>query len=178
MADDMDAIMGFIMGNKQRERVVQVLGSKGKMSAEKVAKVGRIPAPMATKILAEMAEKNLVIEETGVWYLTETGQEIEKEMTDRFGEPPAEVRVLVALEKIRALASALEIDEILEDSRGVRIRISGNSRVDPKKIVAIIKKDRRISLDPSDSEMVLFKPAERVDEKKLLEIKKWLQQIS
>jgi predicted transcriptional regulator len=83
MADDMDAIMGFIMGNKQRERVVQVLGSKGKMSAEKVAKVGRIPAPTATKILAEMAEKNLVMEETGVWYLTETGQEIEKEMKKR-----------------------------------------------------------------------------------------------
>lgn len=83
MADDMDGIMGFIMGNKQRERVVQVLGSRGKMSAEKVAKVGRIPAPMATKILAEMSEKNLVMEETGVWYLTETGQEIEKEMKKR-----------------------------------------------------------------------------------------------
>jgi predicted transcriptional regulator len=38
---------------------------------------------MATKILAEMAEKNLVMEETGVWYLTETGQEIEKEMKKR-----------------------------------------------------------------------------------------------
>jgi transcription-repair coupling factor (superfamily II helicase) len=105
-------------------------------------------------------------------------EEMEKEMTDRFGEPPAEVRVLVALEKIRALASALEIDEILEDSRGVRIRISGNSRVDPKKIVALLKKDRRISLDPTDNEMVLFKPAEKGDEKKLLELKKWLQQIS
>ncbi len=105
-------------------------------------------------------------------------EEIEKEMTDRFGEPPAEVRVLLALEKIRALASALEIDEILEDSRGVRIRISGNSRVDPKKIVPLIKKDRRISLDPSDNEMVLFRPDEKGDEKKLTELKKWLQQIS
>ncbi len=62
MADDMDGNMGFIMGNKQRERVVQILGSKGKMSAEKVAKVEHIPAPMVTKILAEMAEKNFVIE--------------------------------------------------------------------------------------------------------------------
>ena len=35
--------MGFIMGNKQRERVVQVLGSKGKMSAEKIAKVRAHP---------------------------------------------------------------------------------------------------------------------------------------
>jgi len=86
--------------------------------------------------------------------------------------------VLVALEKIRALASALEIDEILEDSRGVRLRISGNSRVDPGKIVALIRRDRRISLDPSDNEMVLFKPTEKGDEKKLVELKKWLQQIS
>jgi len=105
-------------------------------------------------------------------------EEIEREMADRFGEPPAQVRVLVALEKIRALASALEIDEILEDSRGVRVRISGNSRVDPGRIVALIKRDRRISLDPTDNEMVLFRPAEKGDEKKLLELKKWLQQIS
>jgi len=105
-------------------------------------------------------------------------EEIEREMADRFGPPPAEVRVLVALEKIRALASALEIDEILEDSRGVRLRISGNSRVDPGKIVALIRRDRRISLDPSDNEMVLFKPTEKGDEKKLVELKKWLQQIS
>ena len=83
MADDMDGNMGFIMGSRQRERVVQVLGSKGKMSAEKIAKVEHIPAPMVTKILAEMAEKNLVIEDTGVWCLTEAGQEIEKEMKKR-----------------------------------------------------------------------------------------------
>jgi predicted transcriptional regulator len=83
MADDIDGNMGFIMGNKQRERVIQILGSKGKMAADKVAKVEHIPAPMVTKILAEMAEKNLVVENDGEWSLTETGQEIEKEMKKR-----------------------------------------------------------------------------------------------
>ena len=31
MADDMDTIMGLIMGNKQRDRIVQIMGSKGNM---------------------------------------------------------------------------------------------------------------------------------------------------
>jgi Mn-dependent DtxR family transcriptional regulator len=83
MADDIDGNMGFIMGNKQRERVIQILGSKGKMAADKVAKVEHIPAPTVAKILAEMAEKNLVAENDGEWSLTESGQEIEKEMKKR-----------------------------------------------------------------------------------------------
>ena len=83
MADDIDGNMGFIMGNKQRERVIQILGSKGKMAADKVAKVEHIPAPTVAKILAEMAEKNLVAENDGEWSLTVKGQEIEKEMKKR-----------------------------------------------------------------------------------------------
>ena len=83
MADDIDGKMGFIMGNKQRERVVQILGSKGKMSADKVAKVEHIPAPTVKKILAEMAEKNLVVENDGIWCLTDAGMAIEKEMKKR-----------------------------------------------------------------------------------------------
>ena len=39
MPEDLASNMGFIMGTKHRERVVQVLGSKGKLSAEKVAKI-------------------------------------------------------------------------------------------------------------------------------------------
>jgi predicted methyltransferase len=83
MADDIDGNMGFIMGNKQRERVIQILGSKGKMAADKVAKVEHIPVPTVSKILAEMSEKNLVAENDGEWSLTEKGQEIEKEMKKR-----------------------------------------------------------------------------------------------
>ncbi len=83
MTDDMDGKIGFIMGNKQRERVIQILGSKGKMAADKVAKVEHIPAPTVAKILAEMAEKNLVVENDGIWSLTDDGMAIEKEMKKR-----------------------------------------------------------------------------------------------
>jgi len=37
MEEDISSNMGFIMGNKQRERVVQILGSKGKMAPVKIA---------------------------------------------------------------------------------------------------------------------------------------------
>jgi Mn-dependent DtxR family transcriptional regulator len=83
MAEDLAGNMGFIMGNKHRERVVQVLGSKGKLAAEKVAKIEHIPAPSVRKILEDMAERGLVFENAGTWCLTEAGQEIEREMKKR-----------------------------------------------------------------------------------------------
>ena len=83
MAEDLAGNIGFVMGNKHRERVIQVLGSKGKLSAEKVAKFEHIPAPSVKKILDEMAQRSLVFENEGIWCLTEAGQEIEREMKKR-----------------------------------------------------------------------------------------------
>jgi predicted methyltransferase len=81
--EDTGIIMGFIMGNKQRERIVQVLGSKGKMPAEKIAKFDHIPVPAVKKILAELAQRQIATENEGIWSLTETGIEVEKEMKKR-----------------------------------------------------------------------------------------------
>ncbi len=83
MEEDLASNMGFIMGNKQRQRIVQVLGSKGKMASEKIAKVEHLPLPPVKKILDELAQRKIVMEEGGVWGLTESGLEIEKEMKKR-----------------------------------------------------------------------------------------------
>jgi predicted transcriptional regulator len=83
MAEDLAANMGFIMGNKQRERIVQILGSKGKMAADRIAKVEHIPALAVKKILAELGQRMIVSENEGLWSLTEAGLEIEKEMKKR-----------------------------------------------------------------------------------------------
>ncbi len=83
MPEDLASNMGFIMGTKHRERVVQVLGSKGKLSAEKIAKFEHIPALSVKKILYDMAERSLVFENDGIWCLTEAGQEIVSEMKKR-----------------------------------------------------------------------------------------------
>lgn len=79
----MDEMMGFVLGNSQRERVIQVLGSKGPMSAEKIAKIERITPPTIRKVLQELDEKDLIEESDGRWCLTEKGVEIEKELRRR-----------------------------------------------------------------------------------------------
>jgi predicted methyltransferase len=83
MEEDLASNVGFIMGNKQRERIVQVLGSKGKMAAEKVAKVEHIPLPTVKRILDELAKRNIVAENEGIWSLTDAGLDVEREMKKR-----------------------------------------------------------------------------------------------
>jgi predicted methyltransferase len=83
MEDDLASNMGFISGNRQRERVVQVLGSKGSLPAEKVAKFERIPLPAVKKILGEMGDRGIVAENDDIWGLTKAGQDLEKELKKR-----------------------------------------------------------------------------------------------
>jgi len=83
MEEDLASNLGFISGNRQRERIVQVLGSKGAMPAEKVAKFERIPLPSVKKILEEMAQRGIVADNGGIWSLTEAGAALEKELKRR-----------------------------------------------------------------------------------------------
>ncbi len=83
MEEDLASNVGFIMGNKQRERIVQVLGSKGKMAVEKVAKVEHIPLPSVKRILEELSKRKIVAENEGMWSLTDAGLTIEREMKKR-----------------------------------------------------------------------------------------------
>ncbi len=83
MDENIGVSMGFIMGNKQRERVVQVLGSKGALSSDRIAKIEHIPAPGVKRILEELSQKQIVQENGGIWSLTSHGLEVEKEMKKR-----------------------------------------------------------------------------------------------
>lgn len=81
--EDTNQNIGFIMGNNQRQRVLQALGSKGAQSADRIAKIEHIPVPGIRKTLEELATKNFVVEKEGVWSLTDLGTEIEREMKKR-----------------------------------------------------------------------------------------------
>lgn len=105
-------------------------------------------------------------------------ESLENELVDRFGPPPDVVLILIELEKIRAIASSLEIEEIIEDSRSIRLRFSKNTRIELKKVISLIRKDSRISLDPREQEILVFKPESEEKEKRLEELKKLLQQFS
>ncbi|MBN1533899.1 MAG: DEAD/DEAH box helicase, partial [Spirochaetes bacterium] len=103
---------------------------------------------------------------------------LEQEMEDRFGPAPEIVKILTGYERIRAIASALRIEEILEDSRAIRITITGQSTIDVKKMIGLISTDRRLAVDSSNNEIVVFTPKQRETKKKLEELKKLLQQLS
>ena len=103
--------------------------------------------------------------------------ELKNELQDRFGPPPEKVMVLIELEEIRTLASSLCIDEILEQTRSIKIKISAQNLIDPGKLVKQISEDRRLSVDPRDNEVLIFSPGSAEPEKKLPELKKWLQQF-
>ena len=81
--EDTDQNVGFIMGSNQRQRVLQVLGSKGALSADKIGKIDHIPVPGIRKTLEELAAKNIVAEKEDFWSLTDLGIELEKEMKKR-----------------------------------------------------------------------------------------------
>jgi predicted transcriptional regulator len=81
--EDTDQNVGFIMGSNQRQRVLQVLGSKGALSADKIAKIDHIPVPGIRKTLDELAARDIVSEKDGLWGLTDLGTELEKEMKKR-----------------------------------------------------------------------------------------------
>jgi predicted methyltransferase len=83
MEEDIVSNIGFIMGNKQRERVVQILGSKGKLAPEKIAKIEHIPLPSVKRILEELGGRKIAAEDGGSWGLTELGITVEKEMKKR-----------------------------------------------------------------------------------------------
>ncbi len=83
MEEDIATNIGFVMGNTQRERVMQVLGSKGRMTPEKIAKFEHFPLQGVKKVLEDLAQRQMVSEKDGSWGLTEFGSEIEKEMKKR-----------------------------------------------------------------------------------------------
>ncbi len=83
MEEMIAANIGFIMGNPQRERILQVLGSKGSLSSERIAKIEHIPAPAVKRTLEEMAERQIVTQNAGAWTLTDMGKEVEKEIKKR-----------------------------------------------------------------------------------------------
>ncbi len=102
---------------------------------------------------------------------------LESEMIDRFGTPPVEVNVLVDLERIRAMASSLLIDHILEENAKINIRISAGCTIPREKLAKAISGDKRFTPDRKDPEILVFRPDSKTAEKKLSDLKKWLQQF-
>ncbi|MCM1986445.1 transcriptional regulator [Methanococcoides seepicolus] len=69
----MEELMGFVTGNKNRQKLLALLESRGQLEGARIAKNMHIAKISADKILEELAAKELIVEESGFYKLTELG---------------------------------------------------------------------------------------------------------
>ncbi len=184
---------GNILGREQSGNIMEVgfdlycqmlEDSVRKIKGEKPISIFRTPVFLKTNFyipesyITDEKQKIEFYKRFEACELVEEVAQLEQELLDRFGPPPDEVKVLIELEKIRSLASSLIIEEIIEDSKSIKIRMSGITKIDPGMIVSIIQKDKRVSFDRKEKDILVFKPKSDKEEKRLDELKKLLQQLS
>jgi predicted transcriptional regulator len=74
----MEDLIGFVSGNKNRQKLLALLGSKHRLDADKMAKNMRVASPSVNKIIGELLERNLIKQDNGSYSLTELGESVEK----------------------------------------------------------------------------------------------------
>ncbi len=104
--------------------------------------------------------------------------ELVREMEDRFGRYPSGVLSLIQVEKIRLSASNLGIEKIIEDKKCIRLKFSSSAAVDRTRLVHLLKKDKRVSIDRGDKKTLVFIPGDIDEQKKIEEIKKLLRLLT
>jgi transcription-repair coupling factor (superfamily II helicase) len=103
--------------------------------------------------------------------------DLSKEMEDRFGHFPLEVKSFVLLEKVRAFGSKMGFDSILEDTGEIKLKAGNFFKGDSGRIISLIsKKDSGLSIHPKEPTILRFKPPIQCSEeekiKSLLDILK------
>lgn len=156
----------------------------GKLKGEKRTEICRTPVYFKTdNFIPEsyIADQKQKIEFYKRFEACETLDEIsllEKEMTDRFGSYPENVKILIELERIRTMASELCVEEIIEGEKSIRIRISERTAIETRKLVELINSDKRFIMDPQNNDTLILYPSAKDTGGKMEEIKKWLQDMA
>ena len=74
----MEDLIGFVSGNKNRQKLLALLGSKHSLDAGKMAKNMHVASPSVNKIIQELLEKDLIKKDGTSYSLTELGEAVEK----------------------------------------------------------------------------------------------------
>ena len=72
----MEEITGFVNGNVNRRKILEILDSKGETEAVRVAKIARIIPSAAAQILEELSARNLVQKNGDKYSLTDEGKTV------------------------------------------------------------------------------------------------------
>lgn len=106
-------------------------------------------------------------------------EDIQDELTDRYGEPPTPVQNLLEIAYIKSFANSLSIVSIEEQNHNIVLEIKKDADIDPTRIPELIQKDakhRRFTINEKPYFTILLDKTERP--KVLDYIKSLLQDIN
>lgn len=72
--------MGFVTGNTNRQKLLEMLASKGDLETSSIAKNMHLAQPSVKRLVEELVEKKLIVEKEGKCSLTELGTTIERKV--------------------------------------------------------------------------------------------------
>ncbi|MGP8330705.1 MAG: transcriptional regulator [Methanosarcinaceae archaeon] len=76
----MDELIGFVTSNNNRQKILALLGSKGELDTDQIAKITHMVRISVDKILEDLLEKELVIKEGQMYWLTALGSTVERQV--------------------------------------------------------------------------------------------------
>jgi transcription-repair coupling factor (superfamily II helicase) len=116
-----------------------------------------IDLPVAMTIPEEyIADTNLRLDVYRRAARAEDEEGLLEELRDRFGEPPASVRTLVAAGRLKAAAESAGIQSIAARRGALQIRLRRDSRVDLDRLVRWIGERDGVAFSPSGILTVRF----------------------
>jgi transcription-repair coupling factor (superfamily II helicase) len=98
-------------------------------------------------------------------------EETAREIADRFGDPPAAVKRLVAYSRLRARAERLRVTSITRQAGQVHLRFAEDAPIDPERLLDFVRSTRGAKLSPG---RVLSLPSPAGDAL-LPELLRWLE---
>ena len=99
--------------------------------------------------------------------------ETEREIADRFGEPPEAVRRLVAYSRLRSRAETIGVTSLTRQAGQVHLRFAEDARVDGERLLEFVRRTRGARLSPA---RVLSAPSPPGDAL-LPELAAWLEHV-
>jgi transcription-repair coupling factor (superfamily II helicase) len=79
----------------------------------------------------------------------EEKQDVKRELTDRFGTPPASVENLLEYAVLKSLCERLRISAVERQGSRIAIRFHAETSLDPATLVKVVRSRKGIKLDPS-----------------------------
>ena len=105
--------------------------------------------------------------------------ELSIEMQDRFGHFPREVKTFILLEKVRAFASKMGFESVLEDNGEIKLKAGSFFKGDSSKIISLIsKKESGLYIQPNEPNILRFRLPQDQEEVRIQSLLEILKKIA